>query len=89
VLCLSTLAARALGFTKEDEIAAVFCGSKKTLASGVPMARLLFGAHPALGLIVLPLMLYHQVQLFVCSVMAERYARRKEPEQQPAAASHP
>ncbi len=76
VLTLSTLAARALGFGKEDEIAAVFCGSKKTLASGVPMARLLFGAHPALGLIVLPLMLYHQAQLFVCAVLAERYAQR-------------
>ncbi|MBF5046588.1 bile acid:sodium symporter [Aggregicoccus sp. 17bor-14] len=76
VLWLSTVTSRALGFTKEDEIAAVFCGSKKTLASGVPMARLLFGADPALGLIVLPLMLYHQAQLFVCSLMAERYARR-------------
>jgi sodium/bile acid cotransporter 7 len=61
VLTLSTLAARALRFGKEDEIAAVFCGSKKTLASGVPMARLLFGAHPALGL---------------CAVLAERYAER-------------
>ncbi|GEN12862.1 solute carrier family 10 (sodium/bile acid cotransporter), member 7 [Myxococcus fulvus] len=76
VLTLSTQAARRLGFNKEDEIAAVFCGSKKTLASGVPMARLLFGAHPALGLIVLPLMFYHQLQLLVCSVLAERYAAR-------------
>jgi len=77
-LVLSTLASRALGFSKEDEIAAVFCGSKKTLASGVPMARLLFGAHPALGLIVLPLMLYHQAQLFVGAVLAERYAQRPQ-----------
>ncbi|MCP3103922.1 bile acid:sodium symporter [Myxococcus sp. K15C18031901] len=76
VLGLSTLSARRLGFSKEDEIAAVFCGSKKTLASGVPMARLLFGAHPALGLVVLPLMFYHQLQLLVCSVLAERYAAR-------------
>lgn len=78
VLVLSTLAARGAGFDKEDEIAAVFCGSKKTLASGVPMARLLFGAHPGLGLIVLPLMFYHQLQLIVCSVLAERYAARRE-----------
>lgn len=76
VLFLSTTAARWAGFDKEDEIAAVFCGSKKTLASGVPMARLLFGAHPGLGLIVLPLMFYHQLQLLVCSVLAERYAAR-------------
>jgi sodium/bile acid cotransporter 7 len=54
----------------------VFCGSKKTLASGVPMAKLIFGAHPGLGLIVLPIMFYHQLQLFVCSILAERYARR-------------
>ncbi len=76
VLWLTTRVARRCGFTVEDEIATVFCGSKKTLASGVPMARVIFGSHPALGLIVLPLMCYHQLQLFVCSVMAQRYARR-------------
>ncbi|HYH98509.1 bile acid:sodium symporter family protein [Hyalangium sp.] len=76
VLWLTTRAARWARFNTEDEIAAVFCGSKKTLASGVPIARLLFGAHPALGLIVLPLMFYHQLQLIVCSVLAERYAAR-------------
>jgi sodium/bile acid cotransporter 7 len=76
VLWMTTRAARLAHFDTEDEIAAVFCGSKKTLASGVPMARLLFGAHPALGLIVLPLMFYHQLQLIVCSVLAERYAAR-------------
>ncbi|MFP2912772.1 bile acid:sodium symporter family protein [Pyxidicoccus sp. 3LFB2] len=79
VLVLSTLVTRRAGFVKEDEIAAVFCGSKKTLASGVPMARLLFGAHPGLGLIVLPLMFYHQLQLLVCSALAERYACRASP----------
>lgn len=78
VLALSTWGARRLHFTVEDEVAAVFCGSKKTLASGVPMARLLFGAHPALGLIVLPLMLYHQLQLVVCAVLARRYADRPD-----------
>jgi len=76
VLTLSTWLARRLGFTVEDEIAAVFCGSKKTMASGVPMAKLLFGANPSLGLILLPIMLYHQLQLFVCSMQANRYARR-------------
>lgn len=79
VLVLSTTVTRRLGFEKEDEIATVFCGSKKTLASGVPMARLIFGAHPGLGLIVLPLMFYHQLQLLVCSVLAERYASRGTP----------
>jgi solute carrier family 10 (sodium/bile acid cotransporter), member 7 len=76
VLSLSTWAVRRLKFPIEDEITAVFCGSKKTMASGVPMAKLLFGIHPSLGLILLPIMLYHQLQLFVCSILASRYARR-------------
>ena len=68
---------RALGFDREDEITIVFCGSKKSLASGVPMAKVLFAGHP-LGMIVLPLMLFHQIQLMVCAVLARRYARRGE-----------
>lgn len=76
VLALSRRAALRCGFNVEDEITTVFCGSKKTLASGVPMARVIFGSHPALGVIVLPLMFYHQLQLFVCSILAQRYARR-------------
>ena len=76
VLGLSTALARRMGFNTEDEITIVFCGSKKTLASGVPMATLLFGANPSLGLIVLPIMFYHQLQLFVCSLLAARYAKR-------------
>ena len=68
--------ARALGFSVEDEIVAVFCGSKKTLASGMPMAKLLFGGSAAMGVLVLPIMLYHQLQLFVCAMMARRYAAR-------------
>ncbi|MBV8667452.1 MAG: bile acid:sodium symporter [Burkholderiaceae bacterium] len=79
VLLLSSFTAARLGFNRADQIAVVFCGSKKTLASGIPMAKLLFGAHPSLGLIVLPIMFYHQLQLFVCSILAERYARRTGP----------
>jgi sodium/bile acid cotransporter 7 len=76
--------ARRLGFDKADEITIVFCGSKKSLASGIPMAKVLFPAQ-AVGAIVLPLMLFHQMQLMVCAVLATRYARRVEP----AAASEP
>lgn len=76
VLLLTTWMARRLRFSIEDEITAVFCGSKKTLAAGVPMAKVLFGAHPGLGLIVLPIMFYHQLQLVVCAALAQRYARR-------------
>ncbi|MCD8283332.1 MAG: bile acid:sodium symporter [Opitutae bacterium] len=80
-LTISRTAARALKFGTEDEIAAVFCGSKKTLASGIPMARVIFGAAAIsgeidIGLLVLPIMFYHQLQLFVCSIIASRYAKR-------------
>ncbi|WP_019654292.1 bile acid:sodium symporter family protein [Variovorax atrisoli] len=74
-LSLTTLLARKLGFDTEDEITIVFCGSKKSLASGIPMAKVLFASH-AVGAIVLPLMLFHQMQLMVCAVLAQRYARR-------------
>jgi solute carrier family 10 (sodium/bile acid cotransporter), member 7 len=67
---------RRAGFSREDEIAAIFCGSKKTLAAGVPMAQLIFGAHPGMGLILLPIMIYHPLQLVICSVLATRWARR-------------
>jgi len=72
---LITLTARRLHFNREDEIAIVFCGSKKSLATGVPIAKVLF-AGGSLGAIVLPVMIYHQIQLIVCSVIAQRYARR-------------
>jgi len=70
---------RALGFTLPDRIAALFCGSKKTLASGVPMARLIFGANPGLGLILLPIMIYHPLQLVVGGWFAGRFAAAREP----------
>jgi len=74
-LTCSTWLARRFGFNTEDEITIVFCGSKKSLASGIPMAKVLFASH-AVGAIVLPLMLFHQMQLMVCAVLAQRYARR-------------
>jgi len=74
-LLATTYGSRALGFGKDDEITIVFCGSKKSLASGVPMAKVLFAGHP-LGMIVLPIMLFHQIQLMTCAVLARRYARR-------------
>ncbi|MDE2148240.1 MAG: bile acid:sodium symporter [Gammaproteobacteria bacterium] len=74
-LGLTTWAARRVGFPLRVEVVAVFCGSKKSLAVGVPMARLLF-APAQLGMMLLPLMLYHQLQLLVCALLAQRYARR-------------
>jgi sodium/bile acid cotransporter 7 len=75
VLALTTVASRWLKFAKEDEIAIVFCGSKKSLATGVPMAGILFPP-ASVGLIVLPVMLFHQLQLMACAVIAQRYAAR-------------
>jgi sodium/bile acid cotransporter 7 len=77
VLTATWFAARTLGFSKPDEIAIVFCGSKKSLASGVPMAGVLFPAATA-GLALLPLMLFHQIQLMACAVIAQRYANRAD-----------
>lgn len=76
ILWLTTRSARLLGLSPADEVAAVFCASKKSLAAGAPMAALIFGAHPGLGLILLPIMIYHPLQLIVCSIMAEHYANR-------------
>ena len=82
-LIATRTAARLLGFSKEDEIAIVFCGSKKSLASGVPMAGILFPAGhggPNAGLLLLPLMIFHQLQLMACALIAQRYAARPLPE---------
>ncbi len=78
VIGISTFASRRFGFNGEDEVTIVMCSSKKSLASGVPMAKVLFSGH-ALGAVVLPLMLFHQLQLMVCAVLAQRYARRLAP----------
>jgi sodium/bile acid cotransporter 7 len=75
VIVTTTFASRRLGFSTEDEIAIVFCGSKKSMAGGLPMAAILFPGH-ALGMIVLPIMIFHQAQLFVCATLARRYAKR-------------
>src|SRR3546814_1763564 len=77
VLVLTTLGARLGGFSTKDETVLVFCGSKKSLASGVPIAGALF-APAQVGLIILPLMLFHQIQLIVCAAIAQHYARRVE-----------
>ena len=83
-LVITTLVSRALGFSRADEVAIVFCGSKKSLASGVPMAGVLFPA-AMVGPIIVPLMLFHQIQLMVCAFLAKRYAARAAAEDQAAA----
>ncbi|AOZ49678.1 bile acid:sodium symporter [Chromobacterium vaccinii] len=76
LLAITSLTGRKLGFSREDRITILFCGSKKSLASGVPMAKVLFAGH-AIGAIVLPLMLFHQIQLMVCAMLAQRFRKRQ------------
>jgi solute carrier family 10 (sodium/bile acid cotransporter), member 7 len=86
VLLLTTAMARLLHFDRADGIALVFCGSKKSLASGLPMAGILFTGQ-SLGLIVLPLMLFHQLQLMACAALARRFALTGVPPASPARAA--
>jgi sodium/bile acid cotransporter 7 len=67
---------RALSFSRADNIVAVFCGSKKSLVHGSVMASLLFPASAATGLILLPLMLYHALQIILASSMAQYLGRQ-------------
>ena len=68
--------ANRLRLPPEDAVALLLCGSQKSLANGMPMAKALFGAYPALGLLVLPMIAYHQAQLVAGAVIARRYAAR-------------
>ncbi|WP_293677243.1 bile acid:sodium symporter family protein [uncultured Phenylobacterium sp.] len=77
VLAATMLAARAFGFDKADEIAIVFCGSKKSLASGAPIAAAMLSPAVA-GVAMIPLMVFHQIQLMVCAALAQRYAARPD-----------
>lgn len=95
MLTLSWHGSARLGFVREDRIAITFAGSKKSLAAGLPMASVLFGTQAALA--VLPLMLFHQMQLMVCAYLARRWSRHGESaaagapreEPRPAGASRP
>ena len=77
IMGVNALLTRATGLPREDAVVLLFCGSKKSLVSGVPMAGALF-APAQVGMIVLPLMIFHQLQLFVCAWLAARFAREAE-----------
>jgi sodium/bile acid cotransporter 7 len=74
-LAVTIVVSKRLGFDRADQITIIFCGSKKSLAAGVPMAKVIFAAH-AVGAVVLPLMLFHQIQLMVCAALAQRWGAR-------------
>lgn len=79
VLWLTRFLARRFGFNREDEITIIFCASKKSLATGVPMAQILFSS-AMLGPALLPIMIFHQLQLMACSIMANHYSMRASKE---------
>jgi solute carrier family 10 (sodium/bile acid cotransporter), member 7 len=74
-LAVTMVVSKRLGFSRADQITIIFCGSKKSLAAGVPMAKVIFATH-AVGAVVLPLMLFHQIQLMVCAALAQRWGAR-------------
>lgn len=78
ILAAAWAIGRAGGFAPESRAAILFCGSVKSLASGVPMARILFPG-PAAGLVILPIMLFHTLQLVVCAGIAARMAAQNSP----------
>lgn len=77
MLFLTRVISKRLGFNRGDTIAAEFCGSKKSLATGLPMASVMFGSGATLGLLILPLMIYHQIQLMICSWLAAHYGKEE------------
>lgn len=77
VMLLSRVVAKMMGFDWADQKTIFFCSSKKTLASGVPMAQILFAGQP-LGMLILPIMIFHQIQLMVCGIIAQRWGKESE-----------
>lgn len=73
-LWLTAFLSRKLHFSREDRIAIIFCGSKKSLATGIPMMNVIFAGAP-IGLLVIPIMVFHQLQLMVCSFLARKWAK--------------
>ena len=77
-LVTTALVSKWLGFERADRVTIVFCGSKKSLSQGITIAKVIFASH-AVGATILPLMIFHQIQLMVCAALAPRWGRRAEP----------
>jgi sodium/bile acid cotransporter 7 len=78
-MLILALVSRWCGLAWPDRIAVLFCGSKKSLAAGVPMAHAVFAGHAGLGVLLMPLMIYHAMQLFICGILANRWHRAGPP----------
>jgi solute carrier family 10 (sodium/bile acid cotransporter), member 7 len=84
-LITTALVSKWLGFERADRVTIVFCGSKKSLSQGITIAKVIFASH-VVGAAILPLMIFHQIQLMVCAALAQRWGRRAEPFPSPASA---
>ncbi|MBO9659167.1 MAG: bile acid:sodium symporter [Chitinophagaceae bacterium] len=76
VFGLMNLISRMFGFSREDQITVVFCGSKKSLVHGTVMSKVLFPDSTLAGIMILPLMLYHALQLIAASIIAQKMGRQ-------------
>lgn len=77
VLALTWWGGKFIGLNVEDRIALLMCGSKKSMATGLPMANVLFPSSVA-GPIAVPLIIFHQLQLMICAWLARRLGARPE-----------
>src|SRR5690606_24901155 len=78
VIFITNYLSNLLGFSREDKITLIFCGSKKSLVHGTVMSKILFPNSEIMGIVLLPLMIYHTSQLLISSILANRFAIRKE-----------
>jgi len=80
ILALSMLftsrGAKLAGFPLDEQRSALYCGSFKSVVSGVPMASVLFPS-AEIGAMILPLMMYHQMQMMVSATLAPRQAKQE------------
>ncbi len=75
VIIITNTISKMLGFSKADNITVMFCGSKKSLVHGTVMSKVLFTQSSIVGIILLPLMIYHALQLIAASIMAQRFVK--------------
>ena len=73
---LTKFMAEKLKINKEDQITAQFCGTKKSLVHGTVFSKILFGNMASVGIILLPLMLFHATQILIISIIASKLAKR-------------
>ncbi len=68
---------KVLSFNREDTITAIFCGSKKSLAHGSVMSKVLFSNPAIIGIVLLPTMIYHAMQLVIVSAIARKWGEEQ------------